>query len=185
MSTRRERLTTIVLMGAAAVTEKMDEGVLPAVFLAVGQSLRATPAQLGGPGCPLLTEEHTAALKRKEIGVGDLLRAGVVEFLDVNEENDALVALDESRCVEATTHVEIEPCTLLGVVAGLIPYPHHNQSPRNTYQCAMGKQAMGNVGFNQLDRMDTLLYLLAYPQKPLLSTATVELVGFDRLGVSW
>lgn len=47
----------------------------------------------------------------------------------------------------------------------------------------MGKQAMGNVGFNQLDRMDTLLYLLAYPQKPLLSTATVELVGFDRLGV--
>ena len=126
-----------------------------------------------------------AALKRKEIGFGDLLRAGVVEFLDVNEENDALVALDESRCVEATTHVEIEPCTLLGVVAGLIPYPHHNQSPRNTYQCAMGKQAMGNVGFNQLDRMDTLLYLLAYPQKPLLSTATVELVGFDRLGVSW
>ena len=143
----------------------------------------STPAQLGGPGCPLLTEEHTASLKSKKIGFGDLLRAGVVEFLDVNEENDALVALDESRCSEATTHVEIEPCTLLGVVAGLIPYPHHNQSPRNTYQCAMGKQAMGNVGFNQLDRMDTLLYLLAYPQKPLLSTATVELVGFDRLGV--
>ena len=143
----------------------------------------STPARLGGPGCPLLTEEHTAALKAKKIGFGDLLRAGVVEFLDVNEENDALVALDESKCVEATTHVEIEPCTLLGVVAGLIPYPHHNQSPRNTYQCAMGKQAMGNVGLNQLDRMDTLLYLLAYPQKPLLSTATVELVGFDRLGV--
>ena len=43
-------------------------------------------------------------------------------------------------------------------------------------------QAMGNIGYNQLNRMDTLLYLLVYPQRPLLTTKTIELVGFDRLG---
>ncbi len=49
-------------------------------------------------------------------------------------------------------------------------------------KCAMGKQAMGNIGFNQLNRMDTLMYLLVYPQRPLLTTRTIELVGYDRLG---
>ena len=43
-------------------------------------------------------------------------------------------------------------------------------------------QAMGNIAFNQLSRMDTLLYLLSYPQRPLLTTKTIELVGYDRLG---
>ena len=49
-------------------------------------------------------------------------------------------------------------------------------------QCAMGKQAMGNVAYNQLNRMDTLLYLLCYPQKPLLTTRTIELINYDKLG---
>lgn len=99
----------------------------------------------------------------------------------MNEENDTYIALYESDIVLATTHLEIEPFTLLGAVAGLIPYPHHNQSPRNTYQCAMGKQAIGAIGYNQLNRIDTLLYLSVYPQQPMVKTKTIELVGYDRL----
>ena len=46
------------------------------------------------------------------------------------------------------THIEIEPMTILGVVAGLIPYPHHNQSPRNTYQARMWIIVIHNYSFN-------------------------------------
>ena len=80
----------------------------------------------------------------------DFLTKGLVEYLDVNEENTCLVALYE-RDIDpgATTHLEIEPFTLLGVCAGLIPYPHHNQSPRNTYQCAMGKKYFPKKNYTQ------------------------------------
>jgi len=104
-----------------------------------------------------------------------------VEYVDVNEENDSHIALYEKDIEPSTTHLEIEPFTILGAVAGLIPYPHHNQSPRNTYQCAMGKQAIGAIAYNQLNRIDTLLYLLVYPQQPMVKTKTIELVGYDKL----
>lgn len=111
----------------------------------------------------------------------DFLSLGMVEYLDCNEENDCYIAVDEKEILSTTTHLEIEPFTILGAVAGLIPYPHHNQSPRNTYQCAMGKQAIGAIGTNQLLRIDTLLYLLCYPQQPLVKTKSIELIGYDQL----
>jgi DNA-directed RNA polymerase beta subunit len=52
----------------------------------------------------------------------------------VNEESTALIAMYESQCRPGISHLEIEPFTIMGVVSGLIPFPHHNQSPRNTYQ---------------------------------------------------
>lgn len=52
----------------------------------------------------------------------------------MNEESTSLIAMYESQCHPGITHLEIEPFTIMGVVSGLIPFPHHNQSPRNTYQ---------------------------------------------------
>ena len=111
----------------------------------------------------------------------DFLRQGLVEYLDVNEENDCNIALYPPDIDEATTHLEIEPFTILGVCARLVPYPHHNQSPRNTYQCAMGKQAMGTIGYNQRNRIDTVLYSLVYPQALLVKSKTLDLIQFDKL----
>ena len=104
----------------------------------------------------------------------------------MNEENSADIALSEKELRDPIrgkvySHMEIDPLTILGAVAGLIPYPHHNQSPRNTYQCAMGKQAMGAVAYNWQDRFDTILYILNYTQKPLVKTRTLDLIGYANL----
>lgn len=110
-----------------------------------------------------------------------ILAAGVIEYVDVNEENNCLIALDERLLTSMHTHVEIDPVTVLGVVSGLVAFPHHNQSPRNTYQCAMGKQAMGIVATNHYERMDALLYSLIYPQKPMVKSRVLDLINFDAL----
>lgn len=111
----------------------------------------------------------------------DLVDEGKIEYLDVNESGDCLIALTENDIIAETTHLEIASYTILGTVAGLIPFPHHNQSPRNTYQCAMGKQAMGFIGYNHYKRFDTLLYILTYSQKPMVKSKTIELINFEKL----
>eukprot|EP00956_Cyclotella_meneghiniana_P004820 scaffold5975_cov64-Cyclotella_meneghiniana.AAC.8 len=147
---------------------------------------------------PRLKQVHVEGLALGTIHIRDLLRQGVVEYVDVNEENNCLIAVTErelevrrnavknlksgeTREWMAYTHLEIDPMTLLGVVAGLIPNPHHNQSPRNTYQSAMGKQAIGTIGINQYVRTDGLLYTMVYPHKPMVKTRSLDIINFDNI----
>ncbi|KAL9944138.1 hypothetical protein ACHAO5_006227 [Verticillium nonalfalfae] len=152
-----------------------------AVHIATDEGRICRPYIIVKNGKPKLKAEHLKLLQLGKATFDDFLTNGVVEYLDVNEENDTLVALYETDVNQSTTHMEIEPFTILGAVAGLIPFPHHNQSPRNTYQCAMGKQAIGAIAYNQFNRIDTLLYTLVYPQRPMVISKTIQLIHYDKL----
>ncbi|EAR92467.1 DNA-directed RNA polymerase (macronuclear) [Tetrahymena thermophila SB210] len=133
-------------------------------------------------GKPLITNDHLNDLKEKRKSYLDLIRMGLIEYIDVNEEDNCYIAIKQEDIPNRskTTHMEIDPLTLLGVVSGLVPYPHHNQASRNTFQCAMGKQALGIIGSTSMNRVDTILYQLIYPQTPLLKTKVIEYAGYDK-----
>jgi DNA-directed RNA polymerase subunit B len=131
-------------------------------------------------GRPKLTVEHVKLLEKGKWTFWDLVEKGIVEFLDPDEEENAYVAELLTDLTGEHTHLELWPGGIMGVSASTIPYVEHNQSPRNTYQSAMAKQALGLYALNYRYRMDSHSYLLQYPQKPIVQTRALDLIGYNE-----
>jgi DNA-directed RNA polymerase beta subunit len=141
----------------------------------------------------LITDDIINRLVAKEITWNDLLTScrideSVIEYIDPEEQNSSMIAmrakdsfLQNPNLKMNYTHCEIHPSTIFGVLASCIPFPEHNQAPRNTYQCAMSKQAIGVYATNYHHRMDKTSYILTYPSRPLVDTRIMNFIQLNKI----
>ncbi|HEY3421045.1 MAG TPA: DNA-directed RNA polymerase subunit B [Methanomassiliicoccales archaeon] len=172
-----------------------------------------------------LTRKNIEDIREGKSKWSDLIREGVLEWIDAEEEEDAFICVDPfevpERCDKCSralspidvdwmnpgttdkqanlkckhcnqiisgkllmqkdhTHMEVDPMVILGVCAGLVPYPEHNSSPRVTMGAGMSKQSLGLASSNYRKRPDTRGHVMHYPQKPMVQTKTMEFVAFNE-----
>jgi len=147
----------------------------------------------------LVTSEVINGIKSDKVGWNDLMtncniEESIIEYIDPEEQAWSMLAMKPKDLLNTDyegknkgdnifkyTHCEIHPSTIFGVLASCIPFPEHNQSPRNTYQCAQAKQAMGVYVTNFDNRMDKTAYVLNTPARPLVDTRIMDMIKINNI----
>lgn len=131
-------------------------------------------------GKPLVSKEHVEKVQRGELAWSDLVRKGLIEYVDATEEENALIAMNENELTQEHTHLEMSASVIFGICAGLVPYLNHNMATRVTLGANMLKQGIGIYCLNYPVRTDTQRHILNYSQKPIVTTLASELIEYDK-----
>ncbi|MCX8158592.1 MAG: DNA-directed RNA polymerase subunit B [Candidatus Diapherotrites archaeon] len=131
-------------------------------------------------GKPKLTQEHIEKIEKGELTWDDLVKNGVIEYLDAEEEENAIIAVREEDLTKEHTHLEIDPAGIFSVITGMIPYVEHDLSGKALHGAKMFKQAQGISSINFNLRNDTESFFLYYPQKHIVKTKVMDLVRIDE-----
>jgi DNA-directed RNA polymerase II subunit RPB2 len=123
-------------------------------------------------------------LSKRDSGAIKELHASksIVEFIDTSEENNALIATDLMSENESsqTTHIEIDPSLIFGVMGNSIVYPEFNQFPRDVFSCGQSKQAVSMYHSNYQNRFDKMGVVLQYGQTPLIKSRYLEYINHEE-----
>ena len=107
---------------------------------------------------------------------------GAIEYVDPYEQNETSIVNTPEYITRTTSHLEIHPSTILGLMTNMIPFPHHNQSPRNQLSCSQSKQGLSVYSTNYMNRFDNQVHVLCYGEAPLCRTLYYDYVADGQIG---
>ena len=105
------------------------------------------------------------------------LKTGIIEYIDPYEQNETYIANFPDEIRPETTHIELHPSTILSMMTSMIPFAHHNQSPRNQLSCSQSKQGISVYATNWRNRFDNTAHVLCYGEMPLVRTMYNNYLG--------
>ncbi len=142
-----------------------------------GRSLR--PLIVVKDGQSSLTEKHVKQLQKDELSWSDMVKEGVIEYLDASEEEDALVAFSQEELTPEHTHLEVSPLAMLGLVTSLTPFANYMLPARLIIGSKNQRQSIGLYTANYPVRLDMDVNILHYPQRPIVKTIMHDLSKYD------
>lgn len=126
-----------------------------------------------------LTKDHIQQIKQKKISWSNLVEEGIIEYLDAEEEENTYIALKQEDVSKDHTHLELDPLIILGIATSLVPFLDFNRGDRVNYGAKMVGQAIGMYPLNYLQRSDTKINIMIYPQRPLVETYINNILNYD------
>ena len=131
----------------------------------------------------MFTDATLSAFLARKMSFDDLLRAGIVEYVDTREAELNCVATSyvadivrSDPVTQPYTHCELHPAALLSIMTASTPGVHRQPAPRVVYMIAQKKQSIAQPRLNLSSRQDKFLHFGLYTEYPLVKSAFTEYI---------
>jgi DNA-directed RNA polymerase beta subunit len=109
--------------------------------------------------------------------LNDLMqKGGIIDFLDTAETETSLIAMNVEHINKFTSHIEIHPSLVLGIMGNQIVFPENNQLPRDLFSCGQSKQGVSLYNTNYQNRIDKMGVVLNNGQIPLVKSRYLKYI---------
>ena len=104
-----------------------------------------TPYIIVENGLSRFTPELLEKLKRKEVDFNFLVRRGVIEYLDAEEEENTNIAVDEKNINKHTTHLVVDASGIMGLTGNTSVFSEFNSVEGSRCRPTSSSRARGST----------------------------------------